>query len=101
MGGVFVFNYGVGAALDFASNDSNNIEPWYVVRVGGRIVLFDWCNILFVAQNEIFARVMASVRYWWVGMLLFCRVIWQYYRFPVAGVFRLKKRAYCPFFMIL
>ena len=100
MGRVVVFNHGLGIGLDFASNDSDDIAPWYVVCVGGRIVLFSWGYILFVAKNAIFACFVAFVRDWWFGVLLFCRVVWQYHRFPNRRVFDVKKWALCPFFKV-
>ena len=87
MVGCVIFNYGVGVDLDFACDDSDNICTWNVVRVGGRFVVFGWCYILSVAENAFFARVMAFVRDWWVGVFLFCGIVRQYYRFPDRRMF--------------
>lgn len=87
MVGCVIFNYGVGVDLDFACDDSDNIGTWNVVCVGGRFVVFGWGYILPVAENAFFARVVAFVCDWWVGMFLFCGIVRQYYRFPDRRVF--------------
>ena len=90
MGCQFIFADGMGAAVDFAGYDSDNIASWYVVCIGGWFVIFGWCCFLFMAQNEVFTRIMAFVCDWWIGVFLFRRVVWQYHRFPDSWLFSVK-----------
>ncbi len=73
MDGCVVFSNGLGVAMDFAGDDSDYICAWDVVYIGGWIVIFNRCDILFVAQDEICACALAFVRYRGQCVFLFCR----------------------------
>ena len=47
-----------------ARDDSQYSDARFVVYFGGWIGIHDWGYILFVAENEILARGMASIRNW-------------------------------------
>ena len=71
MGRQFIFGYGMGIGLDFAGYVADNIASWNVVCFSRWFIVFDWCDFLSVAQNEIFACIVALVCYRWIGMFLF------------------------------
>ena len=52
-----------------------------MVYLGGGIVLYDWCDFLSVAADEIFARCVAPVCNWGNGLFLFCRSVRVYFGF--------------------
>ena len=56
-----------------------------MVYIGGRSVIHDWCDILFVAAYEVFACGLAPVCDWGNGLFLFCSAVRVYFGF-VKGV---------------
>ena len=83
---------GVDAAVYFACNDSQYSRTWPVVYFGGRIGIHDWCDILSVAADEVFARCVAPVCDRRDGVFLFCRSVWMHFGF-VNGVYDRYKSA--------
>ena len=72
---------GVDIIVHFTGNDSQYSRTRIVVYFGGGIGLYNWCDILSVATDEVFARGVAPVCDWWDGLFLFCRVVWVYLGF--------------------
>lgn len=86
-----LFDYGMGADLDFAGNDRYDFRAWNVVCFGGGIVIFNRCDILFVAAYEICTCTLAPVCNRGQCLFLFCGVVRFYNRF-CREVFGIKKQ---------
>ena len=52
---------GVDVAVYIAGDDSQYSRAWSVVYFGGGIGIHNWCDILSVAPDEVFARRLAPV----------------------------------------
>ena len=85
MDGGIICRNGVDIVVYFAGNDSQYSDSWFVVYSGRWIVLHDWCYILSVAADEIFACGVALVRNRGQCVFLFRRPVWVYIGF-VKGV---------------
>ena len=77
MDGRVVCSNGVDTAVYIAGNDSQYSGTRFVVYPGRWFVIYDWGDILSVAQNEVFARGVASVCNWGQCMFLFCGIVWM------------------------
>ena len=85
MDGWTVCRNGVDAVVYIAIDDTQYSGTWLVVYLGGWIVLYNWCDILSVAQNEILARGVAPVCNRRQRVFLFCCSVRLYFGF--IGVF--------------
>ena len=86
MDGWIVCRDGVDVAVYFAGNDSQYPGTRFVVYFGGGIVIYDWCDILSVATDEVFTCGLALVRDWWDGVFLFRRTVWVYFGFVILNI---------------
>lgn len=76
---------GVDIAVYFAGNDSQYSNARVVVYPGRGIGVHNWCDILFVAPDEVFARRLAPVCNRGQCVFLFRRPVRVYIGF-VKGV---------------
>ena len=81
MDGGIISGYGVGAVMDITCDDKDYICARDVVCVGGRFVVFNWRDILSVAENEVCACCLAFVCYWGQCVFLFRSPVWFDNRF--------------------
>ena len=87
MDGRVVCSNGVDTAVYIAGNDSQYSGTRFVVYIGGRSVIHDWCDILFVAADEVFACGLAPVCNWGQCVFLFRRAVWVYIGFVKGGFY--------------
>ena len=92
MDGRIVCCDGVDIAVYIAGNDSQYSRARPVVYFGGGIGIYDWCDILSVAADEVFARRLASVCNRGQCVLLFRRPVRVYIGF-------VRKPAFAGFFI--
>ena len=81
MDGRIVCCDGVDIAVYIAGNDSQYSRARIVVYPGGGIGIYDWCDILSVAPDEVFACRLAPVCNRGQCVLLFRRPVWVYHGF--------------------
>ena len=81
MDGRAVSGTGLGVALDFTGDDSDDFCARNVVYFGRRVILFVWGDILSVAATEICACTLAFVCYRGQCVFLFCSALWFNHRF--------------------
>lgn len=86
MDGRIVCCDGVDIAVYIAGNDSQYPNARVVVYFGRGIGVHNWCDILFVAPDEVFARSLAPVCNRGQCVLLFRSVVRVYSGF-VKGVY--------------
>lgn len=86
MDGRIVCCDGVDIAVYIAGNDSQYPNAWVVVYFGRGIGVHNWCDILFVAPDEVFARRLAPVCNRGQCVLLLCSAVRVYIGF-VKGVY--------------
>lgn len=86
MDGRIVCCDGVDIAVYIAGNDSQYSRARPVVYPGGGIGIYDWCDILFMAPDEVFARRLAFVCNRGQCVFLFRSAVWMYPGF-VKGVY--------------
>ena len=77
---------GVDVVVYFAGNDSQYPNAWVVVYPGRWFGIYDWCDILSVALDEVFACRLAPVCNRGQCVLLFRRPVRVYHGF-VKGVY--------------
>ena len=94
MDGWFICCDGVDIIVHFTGNDSQYSRTRIVVYFGGGIGLYNWCDILSVAADEIFAWGLAPVCDRRDGLFLFCRSVWLH-----IGFVKLKP-AFAGFFVV-
>ena len=87
MDGWIVCCDGVDIVVHFAGDDSQYSRTWPVVYFGRGIGVYNWCDILFVAADEVFTCGVALVRNWWDGLFLFCSAVWVYIGFVKGGFY--------------
>ena len=78
MDGWIICRNGVDTVVYIAGNDSQYSGAWPVVYSGGGIVVYDWCDILFMAPDEVFACRLAPVCNRGQCVLLFCSAVRVY-----------------------
>lgn len=71
-----------------------------MVYIGGRSGIHNWCDILSVATDEVFACGLAPVCDWGNGLFLFRSVVWVYFGFVKGALESLENKGenvYFPF----
>ena len=81
MDGRFICCDGVDIIVHTACNDSQYSRTRIVVYFGRGIGIYNWCDILSVAADEVFTCGLAPVCDWGQCVFLLCSAVWLYFGF--------------------